>query len=182
MEDIKFIDVEKELYINYYLYTDVNSVKVLSISEDGNYARVVPVRKESKIDAVFIPGGFVGHTANNKEMFSPENSIIIEDGTPYILTRKKDRKGGYIWGTYNYMSYSMSFNGIDDAEKCLEKMKEFVEGDGETYEFEIREEDGKFIAERFLLTKKTKKRVKHFAIYGNGKMVDHCDWYYDYNF
>lgn len=161
------------MYINHRIFTDIESYKVLSIN--GNTATCVPVKRVSKIKANFVPGGFVGTVLNNAEMFSDENSDIVECGDVVELVYKK-HKGKMVWGC---MRHNFYLNNPMESEEAADKYVNEINAANDGYGAEKSCVEGRWWVTVFDVTPKGKPRMR-FEPYGD--MSNECHYYYDFNF
>lgn len=148
-----------KLYINEYLYTDVHSWEVLET--DGTTAKVVRVERD--FIPKLVPGGFSAVCLNDAEQhFAPLKRV----GEPFEI---ECRKGA--WG-HEADDVIMVW---DEATFKKEALPELLKKNANW-----RLANGKITV--YAGFRKNGKPRRKFYKLGNGRMVNHCDAFYDNNF
>ena len=152
-------------YINKRIYTDIESWMVTEIDEARGTAMATPVKKN--IRPKMIPGGFAGHCPDLDREFDAAEPVIA--GKPFPIRRNK----AGIWG---YMRPRWSFAINEDMlampfDRYLADNPQATEVEKDNY--------GRRQAVTYLRTKTGKIQMTFEKL---GKICDHCDYFYDYNF
>lgn len=151
-------------YLNKTIYTDVESWMVTDIDEAAGTAMATPVEK--KIKPFMVPGGFTGYCPNLYEEFAAAEPIACGKAFPII------RKNG-VWG---YMR-DCSVLAVLDSQLNI-SLDEFLKQNPAWTEIEPTAR-GERMAVLYERTPKGKIKRTFEKL---GKLSDHCDYFYDYNF
>lgn len=148
-------------YFNKMLYTDVESWKVLSINRHAKTCLVQPCRRIPK-DLEFAEDGTC---LNNHSAYI--GSDIECFGEKILLEYRKGK-----WGRWMWCGWTAKIDEVDwdvaNSPEYREKYFVCVNKDTGIVQFQEKTKGG--------------KPKKGWSVFCGGKMSNHCNYFYDYNF
>lgn len=154
-------------YINEYMYSDVHSWRV---SKRGDKFYATAVEKVPAVKPEWVPGGFSAICLNNDQIWSGDQTHDV--GESFEIECRD--------GVYGYIDHVKQFvvGGT-----TIERLQSIVDRLNSERKDPTKEVFGveQYQVFRYPLTSKGNKRRK-FRKLGSGRLVDKCNYYYDYNF